>query len=261
MKESRRLVARFSLVLLLACCLPVLQAQDEDTGQTSEPFYKKFSIGGRGTVLFFNLMKVQEYTNSIEDPPLTIHEYSRSGSKRFGGGVSLGFDFSNKFALNIDALWKRAGYDSGKIHKLLIDAGDPDNENDDRYATTGRFERTRADYWDIPVLLRVYTIPQFEGDRRFFLTGGAAARFVTGIKSYHEFKHDDGLSDTNTNPIRPANRVVPGVVIGGGVQFQDDVGLKVDLEVRYTRWLQKTFDAGPVQSNLNQGEFLLGLTF
>ena len=51
------------------------------------------------------------------------------------------------------------------------------------------------------------------------------------------------------------------VVIGGGVQFQDDVGLKVDLEVRYTRWLQKTFDAGPVQSNLNQGEFLLGLTF
>ena len=72
---------------------------------------------------------------------------------------------------------------------------------------------------------------------------------------------EDGLSDSTTIPATALRSTIPGLTTGIGWQFRDEIGVKVDLELRYTRWLRRNFDSPTGQSNLNQAEFVLGFTF
>jgi opacity protein-like surface antigen len=56
--------------------------------------------------------------------------------------------------------------------------------------------------------------------------------------------------------------VTHGVVFGGGVQVKVLV-IKISPEVRFTRWSDQHFldPAGLLKSNLNQAEFLVGISF
>jgi hypothetical protein len=53
-----------------------------------------------------------------------------------------------------------------------------------------------------------------------------------------------------------------GFVVGGGVDIHA-VFLHISPEIRFTRWnsTQISDALGLLRSNLNQGEFLVGLTF
>jgi opacity protein-like surface antigen len=222
-----------------------------------EPFYKRFSFGVRGGAMFFDALNSQTITESTTqtDPATSTINFSNSASKRFTGGPAIHFRVSDHFGLNLDVLYKRAGYDAGD---QLVTQPTEDEEADD---LASRYERTRADYWDIPVLARYYTKAPDEEGPRYYLTGGIAFRSVSGIKTFSEVVSDEGLSDTNSVAVKPANKNTAGAVAGIGLQLRDEVGLKVDLEARYTRWFRPVFDSGPTSSNLNQGEFVLGFTF
>ncbi len=50
-------------------------------------------------------------------------------------------------------------------------------------------------------------------------------------------------------------------MLGAGLRLVADVGFKVDIETRYTRWGQRVIQFGGINSNQNQLEFMFGLTF
>ncbi|HTS67223.1 MAG TPA: outer membrane beta-barrel protein [Candidatus Acidoferrales bacterium] len=69
-------------------------------------------------------------------------------------------------------------------------------------------------------------------------------------------------TSTTSNPAELHKDVTSGFVFGGGVEIKILV-LRIAPEVRFTRWGDHHFldPSGLLQSNLNQAEFLVGLTF
>jgi len=59
----------------------------------------------------------------------------------------------------------------------------------------------------------------------------------------------------------PQHRSSVGVVAGVGVQFDDEFGIHVVPEVRYTRWINPTFDNLSTNTQRNQVEAAISLTF
>jgi len=157
--------------------------------------------------------------------------------------------------MTVDGLFSRAGYDAS----TTTETQPPEGEEPE--FISAQYERTRADYWDVPILARYYYTGFDEDPARLYLTGGIALRMVSGISTYSELVQDDDISDTSTSPVPVSNRVIPGAVVGGGLRLRDEVGLKVDIEVRFTRWFQRTFDSKVARSALNQGAVLVSFGF
>jgi len=237
------------------------QLQDPDNQQApddllgKEPFYKRIHFGARGSVLFNNLMNDQSDTQSFEDTGLSQTIYSNSAAKRYGGGATVGIDLTDHFYLSVDLLYRRSGYDKGTVNSTQ------DTEDSSGVDTWGVLERTRADYWDVPILLRYYHKTVEDEGMRLFATGGFAIRTATGVTTYNEEFDIDNLRNTNATPTTPDNKTIPGAVVGVGVRLSDTMPVKVDLEARYTRWLNRTFESGSTRSNVNQGEFIVSFTF
>jgi hypothetical protein len=69
-------------------------------------------------------------------------------------------------------------------------------------------------------------------------------------------------SSSSSSPSQLRHNTTRGYVFGGGLDFKFLV-IHIQPEIRFTRWnAQHFFDpSGLLHSNLNQGEFLLGITF
>ena len=256
--KGRYAIAR-ALVVWLTCCIWAAGAQPrQEKENLPEPFYKRFSVGVRGTVLPNSLTSNRTITESTTDtdPPLSTTEFSEPASKHFTVGPTVQFDITDRFGVNADFLYRRGGYDAGTFVVTQ-----PTDDDDDSEFLGGDFERTRAHCWDVSILGRYYNRSRDAGGVRPYITGGLALRTVSGIETFWETIDENALSDTDTVPVEAANKSVRGAVLGGGLQLRDESGLKIELEVRYTHWLQRTFDLYPTRSSLNQTEFTLGFTF
>jgi len=54
---------------------------------------------------------------------------------------------------------------------------------------------------------------------------------------------------------------VPGATAGVGIEWKDEIGVRVTVEGRYTRWQKDAFRNGPTVMNRGTVEVLLGLSF
>jgi hypothetical protein len=181
-----------------------------------------------------------------------------STSSHFGGGPSIQFAILDRLALSVDVFYRRAGYSAGSQTYAGVD--DPDTSEDERDLTTTS-EETTADYWDVPILARIYNVSRHKEGPRVFFGAGIAFRRAINIRSFRQITHPDGLSDTDETPVTPVSNSMAGIVVGGGAQLMDDFGLKVVPEVRFTKWFDRTFSAAPTQSSRNQLEVVLGFTW
>lgn len=249
---------RLSIIIFAA--LNLLSAQPRPASEIEiEPFHKRFSFGIRAGGLITNLISSRSVTESTTatDPATSTTTYSNSAARRYTLGPCLHFRVTDRLGLNLDFLYKRAGYDSGAIaqtQELNEDTDLPD-------LLSAKYERTRADFWEVPILARYYRKASEEGGARIYLTGGLNFRAISGIKTFRETINADGLSDTDSTPAVAQRKDTQGGVAGVGIQFRDEVGLKIEFEIRYTRWLRKTLELGPTSSGLNQAEGFLALTF
>ena len=173
----------------------------------------------------------------------------------FIGGAVVRFDLGERFGIGGDFSYRRGGYDS------VIDVSEQITDDDDGDLILNTFTETRADFWDVPILGRYYMSDRSSQGPRLFATGGMAVRFVTSVSSQTEVTDDDGVTDTDTTPVDLANDSIFGAVMGFGMRASDDVGLKVDIEFRYTRWFNPIFQTGPANSNANQADIMVALTF
>ena len=248
---SYRFLAQFLLAAVGCCGIAVAQSKPADD-KPDDRIDFGFRIGAPITRLVKNTEST--VSTSQTNPPTTTFTDVNSKSARYVVGATFFYDLSDRVALGADILYRRVGYDT------TIDIYEQVTDDDDGDLIQGRSESTRANYIDTPILGRYYFKPRSEGFRPY-VTGGLGLRAVTGLKTTSEITDDDGVTDTDTTPIGPKNDFLQGAVIGLGFQARDDVGFKVDLEFRITRWFQQALQSGPSNSNQNQAEVMLGITF
>ncbi len=237
------------LILAAATLSPALAQQ--------EAFHKKFEVGFRAGYMPLKLLRNADTTTSYPQfiPPLEVKATSRPQGRPVTVGPSLVYRFNDKWGLGVDALYRNVGYDELILTQTIVDAG----KTAESYGYTN--ERTRATFWDVPLLLR-YTRYQQKGWRPR-TTGmlGVSTRFVTGIDSYREIVNRKANVYQTSEPIKPAYKTSPGATVGLGVEWRDEIGVKVSVEGRYTRWQRDVFKNGPTTSTRNTLEVLVGFSF
>jgi hypothetical protein len=177
---------------------------------------------------------------------------SESTLKRVGGGVALFVDLNDRFSVGTNILYRRGGYNRTTTEETTVS-----NDTDTETVT----EKTQASYWEIPVVTHIRLAEIRPLRARVFFTGGGAVRMIRGIKTLTDYGHSDGSSDTTLVPAVADSPTTLGAVVGGGFQWQDDTGLRLTPEFRYTHWLDRAWDKNPTRSAMGQLEFLLTLTF
>jgi len=220
-----------------------------------EPAYvRRFSLGGRLSVLALSSMPEKELIRTEPVGPAEITSQLESKSLRAGGGIALQVALTERLALSVDMFRRRIGYRNYIETRTGVDS--PSTTWDERTLSSSA-EQTRANLWEFPVLGRYYTKDRHNYGPRGFFEGGLSIRRAGGVITFTE----RGGECCIQIPAALAHRYVTGVVGGAGLQVMDDFGVKVIPEVRYTRWFSRNFDSPPAQSARHQLEILLGITF
>ena len=143
---------------------------------------------------------------------------SKGEAPPLGGGVASYFDLTSTLSLNLDFIYRRTGYDASDV---LNDA-----------TTTSYYSRTRANYYDFPLLARYHSNRYHLLRSSVFVEGGATLRYVDQITT-------STTLDTTVNsalvstccsevPDRPAHRLVEGATVGFGLRVpRDEIGVQI----------------------------------
>jgi opacity protein-like surface antigen len=122
--------------------------------------------------------------------------------------------------------------------------------------------RTTANAWEFPLLAK-YRIPNMKIVHPY-VDAGVAWDTLSGLTQTITRTILPGHTTTTTSssPAELNTTATRGFVMGGGLSVKV-LRLSVSPEIRFTRWGAQHFidPNGLLHSNLNQGEFLLGITF
>ncbi|MBY0505538.1 MAG: PorT family protein [Bryobacteraceae bacterium] len=163
-----------------------------------------------------------------------------TNTKRYLIGPTVQVNLPGRFAIEVDALYKRIGYQCEQASPSAV------------------YAKTVANSWEFPLLVKWAILP---GPVRPFVDTGAAWRHISGIQQFRSVANAAGVELNNASEFNKRNDI--GFVFGGGVEFA--VGrLRISPELRYTRWGSESF-RDPVnallRTNRNQGDFILGFRF
>lgn len=134
------------------------------------------------------------------------------------------------------------------------------------YQTAGGFivgstsTKASSNAWEFPLLLK-YPMPTRVV--RPFIDAGVVWDHLQGLEAtVTPIVSAAGVTTSQTsNPPELKNTTTMGAVVGAGLDIHA-LFLHISPEVRYTRWTSQHFTFGNVlNSNQNQAEFLLGITF
>ncbi|QOY91391.1 outer membrane beta-barrel protein [Paludibaculum fermentans] len=221
-------------------------------------YVRRFSVGGSISVIGFPVVPAKTKDVTI-NTGLSVNSKTDTTNKRVGGGVDFQATLTNRFAINVGVMMRRVRFATTDTTYYGVD--DTTTTTDER--TKMIVERgTRATILDYPVLLRYYTKNHRTAGRRWFYEAGGAFRQITGIHSIGQTTQTDSTVDCcDEQPLKPTNRIIPGYVVGAGLQMIDEFGIRFVPEIRYTRWARRTFDTQSTRMQTNQVEFVLSLTF
>ena len=116
--------------------------------------------------------------------------------------------------------------------------------------------------WEFPLVAK-YRLPGLV--LHPYVEGGLASRRITGVKEIRLSATPPGSPPVSTSTDTPAilaNKGSAGFVMGAGIEVKA-VLIRVAPGIRYTRWGNQNFRDinGAIESNQNQLEFLVGITF
>jgi len=149
--------------------------------------------------------------------------------------------------VEVDALYRHFGYSSfsstSGITATITDA------------------RTSGSAWEFPLLAKY----KFKGIPlvRPYVEAGVSWNHLTGLtQAVTTTIANVTHSSSTSNPTELNQETTRGFVMGAGVDIKA-LFIHITPEIRYTRWGAKHFidPSGLLNSNQNQGEFLIGLTF
>jgi opacity protein-like surface antigen len=161
-----------------------------------------------------------------------------------GATVELRLPFG--LGIELDALYRHFGYSSfGQIPGTIITASTQTSSGAWEFPLVGKYK-----FKGVPLL-------------RPYVEAGVSWDKLTGLTQTVSQTVGSVLQTTsNSNPAELHKDFTTGFVIGAGVDIKALV-IHVTPEIRYTRWGAKHFidTTGLLNSNQNQGEFLVGITF
>jgi len=232
--------------------LPILHAQESSSTPAPEETptgIRRFSFGFRVAGYPFNPLhnKDQNFTTT-QAIPATYQIATTNNYLKVGFGPSVEFAVSRRFTLVGELFYHRLDY----TETTQISQGTNN---------TGITENTRTTFWDVPLLVRFHSLRDEGVLAHVYFNAGAAYRDATNIKSNIVTNNPNGTTTTSNTAIRPSTKNLAGAVVGSGLRFVDDFGIKVEPELRYTRWFGKTFDSDSTRSSPNQIEVDVAFTF
>jgi opacity protein-like surface antigen len=122
--------------------------------------------------------------------------------------------------------------------------------------------RTTGNAWEFPLLAK-YRIPKMKIVHPY-VDAGVAWDKLSGLTQAIATTVLPSRTTTTTtsNPAELNTTATRGLVMGAGLSVKV-LRVSVSPEIRFTRWGARHFidPGGLLHSNLNQGEFLLGITF
>ena len=161
-------------------------------------------------------------------------------TNRYIAGVTAELHLPFGLGVEVDALYRHLNY----------------QESSSTIATG-----TTASDFEFP-LLGKYRVPMIKVVHPF-VDAGMAFDSLAGVKQeITKVVNFTGVATSTSNPLELHNTTTRGFVVGGGIDIHFLI-IHILPEIRYTRWgAQHFFDVnGLLHSNVNQGEFLLGITF
>ncbi len=216
-----------------------------------DPVYvRRFSAGV--TVQYLPLKMMGSDQLQVTEPgPIEINSDSSPKNRNvaIGGGVVFQAAITGRFALLSGALWRQTGYETtntiyvGPLRRQIITK-----------------EVTSATLFDFPLLVRRYNIDRTEPGWRWFYEAGGTLRHLWKTRTTIE-RTEAGAVEYSSGPAEISSRNLPGVTGGFGLQFNDDFGIRIIPEARYTWWLGRTFDSYATRSSRHQVEVGISFTF
>ncbi len=175
----------------------------------------------------------------------TVQNVSSSVPNRYIIGATAELRLPFGLGVELDALYRRLNYQD----QLLTNP------------TTSVTDHTTANSWEFPLLLK-YRFPT--RIVRPYVDAGVAWDTLSGLTSTVTqtiIPTNTSSRTTTSNPGSLDHNTTMGFVIGGGVDIHALV-VHISPEIRYTRWANPHFNLnGVLNSNQNQAEFLVGITF
>ncbi len=148
--------------------------------------------------------------------------------------------------VEVDALYRHFSYNSSSVISTI--AGNLTNID------------TTSGSWEFPILAKY----RFKGKIIHpYVSAGVAWDTLSGLTQTVTSVINNVTKTTSTSsPAELANTTTRGFVLGGGVDIKALV-IHIAPEIRYTRWGARQFidPIGLINSNQNQAEFLVGITF
>ncbi len=223
----------------------------------SGAYIRRFTFGGTLSWLPLSLIQGGKKSEVYGAPPISIESQADNKSKYFGVGGTMDAYITERYSVNVSLLWRRAGYHLTTKYHDTVD--DPGTTTDERTLVKTVTEDTRADYYDVPLLVRRYNKSRYEGGWRYFYEAGGSARVVRNIRSQTQEETVSTITCCSEVPATPSSKSAFGATAGAGVMLKDDFGVKIVPGVRYTYWFGGIFNQRAAVSRRHQVE--VGVSF
>ena len=230
-------------ISVLACLLisaGVLFAQDQDEGHWPVTLGLKGGVPITGMFSASNTGILGTSVLGNGNGQLPGSSFSSHTSRYIlGGSAEFRVPFHH-LRFEADALYKRGGFNSALP-----------------FGSSLAYRPTSLNWWEFPGLFK-FNVSL--GHYRPFFDVGASLRHISSITEV-TYAPDNFQGIYNNNSIAMRNRNSFGGVAGFGIAFKKGP-FELTPEVRYTRWANQAFTSSSgLRTNLDQGDFLLGLSF
>jgi len=175
----------------------------------------------------------------------TVENISYSVPNRYIVGVTAELRLPAGFGIEGDVLFRHLNYT-------------------DRFLSTPvttTTDKATSSAWEFPILLKYRFHTPIA---RPYVDAGVAWDTLSGLTDTITQTVAPVFSTTTTSTSKPAslsNNTTMGFVMGAGIDIHALV-IHISPELRYTRWASPHFNlSGVINSNQNQAEFLVGITF
>ncbi len=198
-------------------------------------FSQPFSAGIKGGV------PLTDFFSTVESGQISY----TSVPNRYIIGVAAELRLPFGLGVEVDALYRHLNYSS--------------NSGTTGVTTVIQSANTTANAWEFPLLAKYRFPGKFA---RPYVEAGVAFDTLQGLTQTVRRTVSGNTTTTSTSsPSELQNNTTKGFVIGAGLDIH--VLLHIQPEIRYTRWGARHFfdPNGSLQSNQNQAEFLVGITF
>ena len=213
------------------------------------------SVGVKGGIPLNDSFLFTRSSSSLPRVVVTRASYFAK-TKRYVVGPAVQVHLSLRLAVEFNVLYRRLNYDSNFYTRSPSSGEGFINTNN------------VANKWEFPLLMKY----RFSGAavRPFVVAGVSVNRIngtgqvrATGQRTFTEWRYTRTVSQSGFPLEELARSSTGGFVLGGGVEMPLSF-IRITGEIRYTRWAHENFRQAletHFGSNLNQADFLLGISF